>query len=716
LAAAGAVPATSSSPTSTAAARTPLQADVAKIIEETRWPQSLAALKKLLASHTDAEKIEALMPFLDTRDPKPPATSTYYNSPPPATYVLGEIGEPAAAAVTAALADPLPSRRRAAALALQQMAFDAQFRYHKPGASAVPQLAELLATDPSEDVRREAATALDGYKHEAALAIPQLMAALDDRSEDVRHVALYALAQAGPDVWPATAKLASLLNQQGLNQYERGQAAVALASIGPGAWEAVPALIDSLEKESQDGFSEVGWAIEAIGGIKPEHAAALIRAFPKAKAAAAATALKTLKPADPQAVAGLILALDHAEYWNGYAFGDAIAALATANFITVDDLRTRMAGERPETQIWAAYAYFRLTGDARAARDVINPIASGKLKDPRQAEQQSSAARALAMMGRAAAPAADMLRRQIPVVTNYEREWFSRALVEAVGEFDVSLPPLVEDLAINNRHDDSYHEEAVAALVAIGPAAADAAAPALERMVNSARPWDHYNHVMGADTLANMGPSDATRATLPSLKRMLGNEEWPDARRAAAEAIWQITHDAATAVPPLVELLKERGSEFPHVTAALKSMGPAAREARAAFEKIRDGDPNPMFRQYAAEALGTIVPAKDQPPRPAGDAEFARWWEDLQSDETHVACPAVWRLAEAGDAAMAFLKERTKGGIEALRQRLQSDVGKDTPAELAKVEGCGGEIRRYYRAQQAMALRAFLAAPAKSPR
>jgi hypothetical protein len=59
--------------------------------------------------------------------------------------------------------------------------------------SAVPALLALLASDPSDDVREQAAFALSQLGDESA--VEGLTAALKDKSPDVRRQAVFALSQ-----------------------------------------------------------------------------------------------------------------------------------------------------------------------------------------------------------------------------------------------------------------------------------------------------------------------------------------------------------------------------------------------------------------------------------------------------------------------------------------------------------------------------------------
>lgn len=655
-----------------AVARTPLQKQVAAVLGQYGWPDNYEKLSTLLRGRPPAEQVAALMPFIALHHPSnwiPQANAA-------ATNCLGELGEPAVTALAEALDDASPARREAAASTLAHMAFSFQARYHKPGAGTIPCLAGLLVNDPSPGVRREAARALAWYEHEANGAIPKLVRALDGPSEGVRFMALCALRQSGPDAWPAVPKVIPWLKK------DRAQDAAAevLKNIGPGARQAVPALIEQLDQED-GGFSDISWALARIGGITAEHLPALIRKIPRAKAAAAADALRVLKPSDPRAVEGLIAALNHVEYWNGSAFAEAIGALAKPEPRTLEALRSSMRTDRQYTRLWAAYAYYLLTRDATTALAVLLPMAQGSAPGPRERERRAAAVQTLAGMGPDAAPAAETLRRLLPEVSLYERRWVAVALFEATGEYESAAELVAHDL--NARESDAYLDDTLSAIVTLGPLA-EKTVPSLIDLLSRQGPWDRFTRCAAARTLACLGPSEASRAAIPRLREMVETEESPWNRVAAAEALWHIDHEAEAALRALLGVLIDRGNTFPEAMRVLTIMGPAATRSVPVLYTIAESDPNPVFRQEAMAAITAIVTPVPNADEPNIEAAFARWWQDLKAEEAHVACPAIWRLAEAGAPAAEFLRQRMSGSLPK-----------------------GAEARRQARARQVLALQAW---------
>lgn len=131
--------------------------------------------------------------------------------------------------------------RRELARALAQVTGD--------GTQVVPMLAVLLA-DPDPDVRVGAARGLGAHKAAAAVAVPELFAALrDERDESVRYPLLLACGEIGPAAAPVVPLLlAELRALHGQRHTRRDTLFSVLRHIGPGAVAALPDLIGLLEE------------------------------------------------------------------------------------------------------------------------------------------------------------------------------------------------------------------------------------------------------------------------------------------------------------------------------------------------------------------------------------------------------------------------------------------------------------------------------------
>ncbi|MGO8929755.1 MAG: HEAT repeat domain-containing protein [Limisphaerales bacterium] len=133
-----------------------------------------------------------------------------------------------------------------------------------PLASAhVPSLSDTLTTDPSPEIRYNAASALGCIGPDARIAAPALFHATKDTNEFVRNNSLWALGRILPDAQLTVPVLVASLDDT--NSDARGNAAIALMKYGPEAKAAVPALLRTLATNNAASF--------ALKAIDPEAAA-----------------------------------------------------------------------------------------------------------------------------------------------------------------------------------------------------------------------------------------------------------------------------------------------------------------------------------------------------------------------------------------------------------------------------------------------------------
>jgi len=161
-----------------------------------------------------------------------------------AVRAIGAFGEDASAiavkTAAAALTDPDPDVRSAAAWALSQMS--------AAGAPAIPALDKAL-TDVNPRVRCLAAVALRSMGPKAVDAVPALVHALSDSAAYVRASAADAIGALGPAAKNAVLPLSERLmaNNNGEQVYVLRSIAAALGNIGPDAAGALPALQQALK-------------------------------------------------------------------------------------------------------------------------------------------------------------------------------------------------------------------------------------------------------------------------------------------------------------------------------------------------------------------------------------------------------------------------------------------------------------------------------------
>jgi HEAT repeat protein len=104
--------------------------------------------------------------------------------------------------------------------------------------------------------------------------------------------------------------------------------------------------------------------------------------------------------------------------------------------------------------------------------------------------------------------------------------------------------------------------------------------------------------------LSEIGP-DARAAASPLLA-LLKHDKDPDVRVKCARGLPLIQADAKTAVPALIEALKDANAEVREASVfGLGKYGPAAKEAVPALREIEQ-DPDPDVREAVTKALSRI--------------------------------------------------------------------------------------------------------------
>ncbi len=227
-------------------ARTDLQKKIAEIMTATPWPANYEALKRFLKDRPAGEQVDGLLPFIavrqDTNGWNPHGNAC-------ATYLLGELGEPAAPALLKLLDHEDAAIREAAVAALSHMAFEAQLTWPKPGAMTVKKLAVLLTTDKSAEVRQEAANALCWYRAAAKPVADQISTALEDEDPSVRSNAMEALVETEIADDKALANMIKILQASGSERIDR------IWKFGPAARSFLPLLLE------EEPLTELQWAL-----------------------------------------------------------------------------------------------------------------------------------------------------------------------------------------------------------------------------------------------------------------------------------------------------------------------------------------------------------------------------------------------------------------------------------------------------------------------
>ena len=402
-------------------------------------------------------------------------------------------------------------------------------------------------------VRRDAAaTILGNYGDAARAAIPALVEALEENPYGLSRIA-DSLARIDPEA--LVAALVKLLPRS-----KRPEDTIeALGRLGPKAKDAIPALIESLGHEIKGTSGSAARALAAID-LEASLAALLPRLADSdvAERRLAAEALGDMGPKAEAAVPAFIRALDD---------------------------------EDVEVRTFAAFALAHFGPRAAAVAALTRLVAAG----PGKAREM--AAWALGTIGPEAAAAVPAL-----VEALWERDPVSRSrLIWTLGQIGpgaAAVPALVQALG---DEDAAIRRAAAVALERVGPAAA-AAVPAL---IIGLKDTGQYVRGAVARALGSIGPGPAAVRSL--VEALCGPQS--EGQDSIAYALGQCGSSAATAVPALIETLKD--DSWGLRVSSMEALGKIGPVAIAAASRIADllKSRGGEERSFAAWALGSFGPA-----------------------------------------------------------------------------------------------------------
>lgn len=630
-----------------------LQADMRKLLDETPPHMVREPLKKLLADHSPAVQVQALLPLVDYKlneNQAVPGNSAVIDR-------LGDLWEASLPHILKMLDDASAIRRASAAGVIREMWFNNQGQNHTPWMEpAGPKLAKLLTDDPSSMVRIEAARALASFDEQAAPFVEQLLAALKDDDVKLQQMAVSALSEVGPDAWLAIPILTQIVKEPG--QLSRWQAAEALQAMGPAAVDAVPTLLEvAADPAAYDSKSYVGdalWWIAGLGKLEVDKKM-LAKAIVNGDSGGPAYLAAELGIKDLGVAVALAESLDiTSEYDNyqAYTSAEALIKLGTKSELVLDYLRELAKSDRTYARVWAAAVYAKLTGDKALAVSVLKPVLSAGANH----DAYDAALRAVKLVGSDASELLSVIHPN----TGDDNPWTPLNAIQARwtlgGKPDAHIKWVASELI--HRSTSNYPDDAAKSLILLGPMA-DEQTPVIASVLQQFVPHGDYNRWHACTVLRSIGPTDNTRTALPHLKRLLDREVEPSPynRRIAAEAIWSISRDADLVANALADTLDDRGRSYFYACKALEGMGPAA---SAAIERLEEAtsDRNPHFRKYAKKALEAIQRPIDE--TLPDDEDFAAWYEALGDEDDVVAVDALWRFVHAGQPARAYLLVNTR--------------------------------------------------------
>lgn len=444
---------------------------------------------------------------------------------------------------------------------------------------------------PEADDRRTAISALASLKQKAKMAVSDLSRILqEDIDWQARMDAAFALGEIGPQAHSAVPVLIHAMMNKSQNPNVRRNAAGALGEIGPGAKLAVPDLIEVLKDRQQDTYVRVA-ATKALGRIKAQASDVIpilteaLRDNENSIRRGAASALEQFGSNAKTAIPSLIEALNSDEDVSvREQVGSALGAIGSE----ADQVVPALIGALDDPNRGVRESMAKALGRFGPAASSAVPFLIGCIRDVSGGqEDRANAIRALGEIGpeaRAAIP--DLMG----LLRSEDRDSHKRSIaVVALGKIghdaDVVISYLIELLKDHNEN-SLLRGTAARVLGAMRAESTDVAAMLVGSLGDEERPV----RFGAAEGLAVMGCEP--EAAIPVLIDVLSGENSYD-RGGAALAIGKFGSKGKAAIPALIHALNDPEDSTLHIFASmsLAEMGPAAESAvPALIEVLKDED------------------------------------------------------------------------------------------------------------------------------
>jgi HEAT repeat protein len=486
-----------------------------------------------------APAVPALINALEDGD-----TQVWFHS----VTALARIGSAAKPAIPALLEDLKSGGRRGANAKWYRSAY----ALGNMGPTSLPQLTEAL-TNSHAGVRAGVAKALGWLAEEAAVALPDLIASLEDEDDDVRRYAAESIGKMGPLAIPA---LATTLHSP--NHSARKAALTAVKTLGT---KAQPLLNDLIKLTTENETPDLQ-----------------------------AGALNTLTHLDikPTALSEIVWSLaDHTDEEVLHEVANGLLDLPPS--LTVSRLVDRLGFEDLATQLWAADLLGRMGPEGIPAVPRLIEL----IESSRHDAHTRAFTNAIASLGPSAT---EPLFTHLTEVSEDEID-ASHWIVKCLGNYGIpGLRRLSRGLSDDN---DAIRLVSIHAIKHLGADGRDAVSK-VERNLRDTNP-----RIRSASLLSLMAISSDPERYTEDVRRLL-NDDSPEARQAAAKSVPHIGDTQEQTIQRLGELLQDDNSATRLAsTEALASIGEkaASQSDRLATLLVEKND---MIKIAAVEAIGEI--------------------------------------------------------------------------------------------------------------
>ena len=573
---------------------------------------------------------------------------------------LAPMAGPAVPGLVAALNDPDPTVRHLAAFALGEKCADAP-RSGNPAMAVAAALGKIMLEDREQDVRHQAVYALLQMGTDARGPLAGLMQALRTADGNIPELAADLLARLGP------AGVEALAGALQVDDYTvRPKAIEFLGNLGPQAKAAIPALMGALQEVDPRLRHEAALALLRIDPLLGLRAAAEVLSEPSKELRYSGPSLmKALGAMGPQAS----------------PLAPSVVRLLRNGNSDVQECAARCLGEMGPKARWAApalrgalrdlvagvrIAAARALGDMGYATEAAEAL-TRELKDPLVWDVVAPALAEIGPAARVALPALREALRNENKLSRWELAFAIWRIEDRPGaaatESSEALDILIEMLPQR----DSAETRRALHFLSQSPAAAARAVPAL---IEALKNEDAYARSFAATNLTAFGAGAKT--AVPALRTALTVSDI-DARGAIAAALFQIAPEEADPCPLCIERLEWDLVFTPEYLDRLAEMGPRAKRAVPWLRRLLRRPEYPIYwkaakalreidPETAASHWGTVPPVPDgQLPVTALSApELKTLWGDLAGDDVPRAYRALWVLVSARDQAVAFLGQRLR--------------------------------------------------------